>query len=161
MLQQAKGSSNIVLPPGDYGKKRTYTPKLLQDGDHADCIQAWSGAQLAPTSDLVIVDDWANGLVQDIFLGNHNRQVVSDGGFNRVVIRGNTVRVGMPNGKVLAGARGGEVKNTTVLSTPGALISNWPRREVRAKLLVAESSVVTCGDPVKRNTDNPGTEPCR
>lgn len=137
------------------------TGKRLRDGDHADCIQAWSRPQFAPTSDLTIVGNEADGLMQGIFLGNHVRDGVDDGGFDRVVIRGNRVRVGMPNGILVSNARGGEVTDNVVRTTPGAVLPNRPGWAVRAKLLVKDSTVRVCGNSVESLPGSPGTEPCR
>ncbi|WP_377845467.1 NosD domain-containing protein [Bosea sp. UC22_33] len=133
----------------------------LKDGDHADCIQAWSRPAFPPTSDLTIIDNEADGLMQGIFLGNHVRDGIDDGGFDRVVIRGNRVRVGVPNGITVSGLRQGEVIDNVVDTTPGATLPKPPHRPVRAKLMVLGTDVVQCGNRVVDMPNLPGQTPCQ
>lgn len=133
----------------------------LRDGDHPDCIQAWSRPQFAPTSELVIVNNTADGNMQGVFLGNHIRQGVNDGGFDAVIVRGNRVRVSVPNGIFVSSARNSEVTDNVVSTIPGSRLPNRPEREVRAKLLAEGPQIRVCGNRVESLPKNPGQEPCR
>ncbi|MET0270545.1 MAG: right-handed parallel beta-helix repeat-containing protein, partial [Sphingomonas sp.] len=136
--------------------------KRVRDGDHPDCIQAWSRPSAPPTSDLTIIGNTAEGAMQGIFLGNHTRKGVNDGGFDRVVVRDNRVTVSMPNGIALFAVRGGEIRDNVVRTVPGAVLPNKRNVAVKAALRTAGNTDVTmCGNVVPSLPRSPGTERCR
>ena len=134
--------------------------RRLKDGDHPDCIQAWSRPHALPTSDLTIVDNDIEGRMQGIFLGNHLRRGVDDGGFDRIVIRDNRVRVGVPNGIVLDSARDCVVANNTVQSLPLATVPGRPSLAVKANLRVSGERNLVCGNRVPDVPDTTASKPC-
>lgn len=135
---------------------------LIRDGDHPDCIQAWSRPTAPPTSDLAIVNNVAEGRMQGIFLGNHVRAGVDDGGFDRVVIRNNRVVVGFGNGVRGDALRDSIVTDNQVLTMAGAVLrpGTAKQRAVRANLLVTGERIVVCNNTVPAVPDGPGTVAC-
>ncbi len=72
---------------------------------------------------------------------------MDDGGFDRVVVRDNRVRVTMPNGIALFGVRNGDVRGNSVSTVPGSMQPNRPGRPVRAGLRIVDSpSLTVCGN---------------
>jgi ribosomal protein S6E (S10) len=134
--------------------------KLVRDGDHPDCIQAWSRPTAPPTSDIQVLDNEADGKMQGVFFGNHARNGVDDGGFDRIVIRGNRIRVAFPNGIYLADARGSEVSGNRISTIPGSVLPK-NGRPIRAKLYVTGTGNRVCGNILPEFAGTPETAPCR
>lgn len=120
-------------------------------GAHADCIQMWSRPVAAPTADVVISNNRVNGDMQGIFLGDHVRDGVPDGGFDRVTIRGNTVLNTFGGATVVANCRGCTVRDNNVNSLP-----NYRHK---AQLYITGGSVVACGNVVPMMPKQ-GSPPC-
>ena len=154
VLVQGSSCRNFSPTPATYSA----TGMLVKDGDHADCIQAWSRPTAPPTSDLTIIDNDIEGNMQGIFLGNHVRNNVDDGGFDRVRVQNNRVTVGKPNGIVAGGVRDGFFTGNTVLTTPGAMLPNRPTVRIKAKMLVTGLRNVVCDNVVP---DVPKSDPTR
>lgn len=119
-------------------------------GAHPDCIQLWSRPNVAPVADITITNNSAVGEMQGISLFNHVRGGVDDGGFDRVVIRGNTVLNTYGDGISVYNCRGCTVRDNDVNSLP----NYWHR----AQLYVTGGSVVQCGNRVPMTGQ--GTPPC-
>ncbi|MFM9828580.1 MAG: NosD domain-containing protein [Sphingomonas sp.] len=135
--------------------------KLLADGDHPDCIQAWSRPEYDPTSDLVITNNYMIGQMQGIFLGNHVRDGVDDGGFDRVSILDNRITVAFPNGITVGGARGLQITGNSISTVPGSVLPNNTSVRVRAKLYAVDfTDGRICGNTVTDFPDGQGTRPC-
>ena len=83
--------------------------------DHPDCVQMWSIKGLPPTADVTIRDSHATGAMEGFSGFDHG-----DGGFDRIVITGNVVRVSYPHGIALYGARASRVEGNDVATLPGA-----------------------------------------
>ncbi len=135
--------------------------KRLRDGDHADCIQAWSRPQFPPTSDLTIINNTADGNMQGIFLGNHSRNGVGrrrlrSGCRERQQDPRIDAQWHLPHGSAQC-----EVVGNVVSTVPGARLPNRPERAVQAKLMVEGSQIRMCGNRVEGLPKNPGQEPCR
>jgi hypothetical protein len=97
----------------------------VRDKEHPDCIQMWSRPTSPPVSDVVIRGNVAEGNMQGIGLFNHQRDGVDDGGFDRIVIEDNDMKVGYPQGIALMGARDSVVRNNRVSTFKGA---KWKAR---------------------------------
>lgn len=149
-----------------------FTPKMgtwkadgtrISDGDHPDCIQAWSRPGHAPTSDVKVINNVAEGFMQGIFFGNHVRNGVDDGGFDRIEISNNRVHVSLPNGVTLYSARNSKVVNNQISTVPGARSQRPPHNPVKASLRVIDTvATIACGNTVQGVTKAQfGTEPCR
>jgi hypothetical protein len=121
---------------------------MMKDGDHPDCIQAWSRPTAAPTSDLMIIGNDIQGRMQGIFLGNHVRNGVDDGGFDRVIVRGNKVRVTVGNGIVGGDARDSIFVGNVVRSVEGSQLPNRPGFRVKANLRVTGQRNIVCDNLV-------------
>lgn len=136
--------------------------KRIQDGDHPDCIQAWSRPESAPTSDVKVINNEMQGFMQGIFFGNHVRGGVDDGGFDRIEISNNRVHISLPNGVSLYSARNSKVVNNKISTVPGARSQRPPHNPVKASLRVIDTvATVACGNTVAGLTKAQfGTEPC-
>jgi hypothetical protein len=92
----------------------------IRDKEHPDCIQLFSRPTSPPTADIVIRGNRAEGATQGIFLGNHTRDGVSDGGFDRILIEDNDLNVAFPNAIALIDGRASVVRNNRIQTFPGA-----------------------------------------
>lgn len=111
----------------------------ILEKEHPDCIQLWSRPDVAPTADIVVRGNRAEGGTQGIGAFNHVRDGVNDGGFDRILIEDNIINVSRPNGITLNDARGSIVRNNRVTTLPGA---KW-----RARIRV-NGDIVRCGNTV-------------
>ncbi len=136
--------------------------KRLKDGDHPDCIQAWSRPSSPPVSDVIVSNNRMEGYMQGIFFGNGKRNGVNDGGFDRIRITDNTVKVGMPSGIVLMDGRNSIVTGNKVYTVPGSVLPNGRGTKVKANLRVAgEGPFRACGNLVEAVPNAPATVRCR
>lgn len=136
----------------------------LKDGDHPDCIQAWSRPEVPPVSDIVVIDNDIEGQMQGIFFGNHVRGGVDDGGFDRITIKNNRVVVAHPNGIRLIDGRDSLVTGNQVATVPGAVLPGG--KPVKAMLNVSGERTIACGNRVEvlamaKPGKFPQVEPCR
>lgn len=143
--------------------KATYDAngRRLKDGDHPDCIQAWSRPPAAPTSDILVERNRVIGDMQGIFFGNHVRNGVDDGGFDRVIVRGNYIRVAAPNGITLNSVRSATIIDNVVETIPGRFLPNRPDIPVRANLRFSGSEIMACGNRVSAVPKAPGQGKCK
>lgn len=132
---------------------------LVKDGDHPDCIQLWSRPTTAPTADIVIRGNSMNGYMQGIFLGNHVRAGVDDGGFDRVVIENNYVDISFPNGIYVGAGRFVRIVGNQVMTVDDARLRTGIL--VKAAIKVPNSTdVVACSNIVEAIPTGFGTEVC-
>ena len=122
--------------------------KRIKDGDHPDCIQAWSRPTAVPTADIRIIGNDIEGAMQGIFLGNHIRNGVDDGGFDRVTIRDNRIQVSYPNALVLSNVRGANVTKNVITTVAGATLPNRPNRAVQATMRLSGSDINACSNSI-------------
>ena len=108
---------------------RTFSP---EDGDHPDCIQAWSNND-GIVSDVLITNVRVEGTMQGIFFGN-----AEDGGFDRVRIIDNVVVGGFPNGVAVHNCRACELVGNAVSTLTGSLY--------QARIVIQGGSVTTSGN---------------
>ena len=129
-------------------------------GDHPDCIQAWSRPASPPVADIVIENNSMEGTMQGIFFGNHVRNGVDDGGFDRIVIRNNVVRVTHSNGIRISDGRDSIVTGNRVSTFPGPLNprSGRPNRSI---INVAGERNLVCGNTIADFPASEPTRPCR
>lgn len=128
--------------------------KLLKDGDHPDCVQGWSVAGTPPLSDITVVDNVAEGRMQGVFFAG---QV---GGFDRIVIKGNRLTLGVWNGIVLRGGRNSTVTGNTVRTVPDARDPNYPFHAVDARIRVDGEGNTVCGNSAEVARNSVGLQPC-
>ena len=127
-----------------------FTPRLATfdaagvktDGDHPDCIQGWSVLGQPPTSDVRVIGNRADGMMQGIFF----RGTVN-GGFDRLTIRDNEIHVGMGNAIFVEGARGAVIQNNRVSAVRGALTLRTGN-QIKANIVINASDAVACGNDV-------------
>jgi len=119
-------------------------------GNHPDCIQLWSRPTAPPVADITITNNSAIGEMQGIALFNHIRGGVDDGGFDRVLVRGNVVLNTYANGISVYDCRGCTVRDNNVNSLPKYIN--------RAQLIVKGGTVTQCGNKVPMTGQ--GTPPC-
>lgn len=110
----------------------------IRDKEHPDCIQLWSRPTSPPVSDVVIRGNRAEGEMQGIGLFNHTRNGVNDGGFDRITIEDNDMRVAYPHGIALMESRNSVVRNNRVSTLPGA---RWRAR-------ISADTAQRCGNTV-------------
>jgi hypothetical protein len=116
--------------------------------EHPDAVQLWSRPTSPPTSDVVVEDNVIVGMTQGVFLGNHVRAGVDDGGFDRVTIRRNRIVGGYPQGIHVTAGRGVTVEDNTV--------STYPAARYRASInLVGCSDVIRTGNTVAAGAGKP------
>lgn len=136
--------------------------KLIKVGDHPDCIQAWSRPEMPPVSDILIENSQIEGDMQGIFFGNHIRNGVDDGGFERVRIQNNTVRVNRYNAVVVIDGRNSEIINNRVSTLPGGINVLRPDSIIRAGIRVKGGEGNRfCGNTISDFPKGPGTMPCK
>jgi len=109
-------------------------------------------------ADIVIRGNVMEGEMQGIFLGNHVRKGVDDGGFDRITIENNEVTVSFPQGIGLFDARDSVVRNNTVRTIPGSTLPNGKR--VRANLRVTGTGNRVCGNKVTAIPKHSASRPC-
>lgn len=136
----ANRSDGINVGEGRKGviEKNECLATRIRDNEHPDCIQLWSRPTTPPVSDVVIRGNRAEGKMQGIGMFNHTRNGVNDGGFDRITIEDNDMRVAYPHGIALMESRDSVVRNNRVSTLPGA---RW-----RAGILAAETE--RCGNTV-------------
>lgn len=84
------------------------------EGDHPDCIQAWSSPD-GIVSDILVTNVHVEGTMQGIFFGTPDA-----GGFDRVRISNNVVIAGYGNGIGLYACRNCELTGNVVSTFPGS-----------------------------------------
>lgn len=134
--------------------------KRLRDGDHPDCIQAWSRPSEPPTADITVTNNDIEVSGQGIFFGNHIRSGIDDGGFDRVRIEHNRVRVGFPNAIAVGNGRNSVVRFNDVSAIPGSVLPNKPIR-VRANINVSGDQSVVCGNKLADFPRHDAAQACR
>lgn len=132
----------------------------LRDGDHPDCIQAWSRPEAPPVADVQVLDNDIEGRMQGIFFGNGRRGGKDDGGYDRITIRGNRVTVAFPRGIALLDARDSVVTGNQVRTVPGAMLPNRPI-PVKANMTVTGERNRACGNIVASVPRSPLNAACR
>lgn len=136
--------------------------KLIKVGDHPDCIQAWSRPAMPPVADILVEDSQIEGDMQGIFFGNHVRDGVDDGGFDRIRIRNNTIRVNRYNAIVIIDGRNSEIVNNRVSTLPGGVNTRRPNAVIRAGIRVkGGKDNMFCANKVSDFPSGPGTMACK
>lgn len=129
--------------------------KLLEDGDHPDCIQGWSDLRWPVTADIVIRGNKADGFMQGVFFGNPG-----EGGYDRIIVTNNDLRLGLWNGIVIFEARDSVVKNNIVRTIPGTVTANFPFKPVTSWIKVSGANNSYCGNVVDEPRFSIGTGKC-
>lgn len=136
--------------------------KLIKVGDHPDCIQAWSRPEMPPVSDILIENSQIEGDMQGIFFGNHIRNGIDDGGFDRIRIRKNVVRVNRYNAIVVIDGRDSEVTDNRVSTLPGGVNFLRPDSVIRAGIRVKGGRHNKfCSNTILDFPNGPGTTACK
>lgn len=121
------------------------TGKLVKDGDHPDCIQAWSRATTAPVSDVIVRGNSMTGYMQGIFFGNAG----THGGFDRITIQNNYLNISMPNGIYVSDGRVVDIRFNEVRTISGSRLKSgygsWVKATIKALRPV---QLVACGNIV-------------
>lgn len=126
----------------------------IRDDEHPDCIQLWSRPTSPPTADIQIRGNRAEGPTQGISLFNHVRDGVNDGGFDRILIEDNDLKVGYPHAIALVDGRDSIVRNNRVETYEGA--------RFRASINLTGASIKRCGNTVAPGAGKSGMKdpPC-
>jgi len=99
--------------------------------------------------------------MQGIFLGNHVRAGVDDGGFDAITIERNRIEVNVPNGIYVGSGRGVRIISNQVYTVAGAMLRNGAGPAVKATIKAVESQrVVACGNLVAAQPQGFGTGAC-
>lgn len=132
---------------------------------HPDCFQVWSRPSYAPSADILIANNTGGGKAQFVFLGDHKRlwpvgtvvwdavtgtrtltvpETLSDGGFDRMIVRDNTAQAGLPNGVSIGNCRGCVEENNHITTYPGVTFQS--RVSYEGLTLTAASPIAHCGN---------------
>lgn len=114
--------------------------------EHPDCIQMWSRPTAPPTSDVIIRGNRIEGPTQGIGLHNHVRGGVDDGGFDRITIEDNDIRVSRINAINLQNGRESTIRNNRITTIPG---SAYP-----ARIRFSGDTVKVCGNSVAAESED-------
>ena len=138
------------------------TAQLLRDGDHPDCIQAWSIRGLPPTSDVEVVGNRGDGNFQGIFFGNTTINGVDDGGYDRVTITDNDMRIAWYNGIHLTDGRDARITRNRISTVPGSrdIRGTVFDRPIKAYISVVRGTVIACDNIVMDFPTGEGTRRC-
>lgn len=115
--------------------------KLLKDGDHPDCVQAWSRKAYPLTADILIAGNYGDGLMQGVWFEDYG-----DGGYDRVTVRDNDFRLGMFNGVVIKGGRDVTITGNRVRGIPGAVLLAYPHPVVKPWIKADGERITMCGN---------------
>jgi nitrous oxidase accessory protein NosD len=129
--------------------------KLVKDGDHPDCVQAWSNPRYPPTADIAVVGNKGTGFMQGVFFGNPGQ-----GGYDRLIVRNNEFTLSAFNGIVLDEARDSVVRDNIVRTMPGAKMNNYPFRAVTSWIRVNGRGNQICGNTVDKPQFSDGKGAC-
>lgn len=136
--------------------------KRVKDGDHADGIQLWSRPTSPPVSDITITGNSITGDAQCIFGGNHVRDGIDDGGFDRIVVEHNICRNAMPNGITLGNARESRIRYNDAAAIPGSrLLKTGQLVKTQVKLDPINPTSIACGNVVHDVPKSPAAQLCR
>jgi hypothetical protein len=133
--------------------------KLIRDGDHPDCVQAWSAPGYPPTSDLTVVGNKATGFMQGIFVfnpagGAENRPM------ERIVVKDNVLTLSAFNGIVLKNVHDSDVRGNVVNSVKGSVLQAYPYPPIKAWIRVTGTNNRVCGNVVGSDKRGEGTKRC-
>lgn len=121
----------------------------IRDTEHPDCIQLWSRPPSAPTADITIRRNHAEGHTQGIGMFNHVRNGVNDGGFDRILVEDNDIAISLPQAIALSEGRDSTVRNNRVRTLSGA--------KYRASINVT-ALVKRCGNVIEPGAGKPGVK---
>lgn len=157
LMIEGNSCSNFNPIPAVYDENGT----LIKDGDHPDCIQVWSRPTTAPSADIIIRGNSMTGTMQGIFLGNHVRNGVDDGGFDRVVVESNYVNVSYPMGISFTAVRVGRIVGNEVRTIEGSRLKNGTGLLVNATISAFNSTeILACNNIVQARPTGYGTVAC-
>lgn len=125
-------------------------------GAHPDCIQLWSRPGNPPTADITITNNEAIGDMQGITMFNHVRNGVDDGGFDRIRIENNVVKVTSWHGIFVGSCRGCVVRHNRAATLAGAAdprIKAW----IKAS---GDDALVFCDNLAEQRERDPGRDRC-
>ena len=133
---------------------------LTKDAPHPDCVEAWSRPQYPPVSDVTITNTTVDGPMQGLSFFSHVRNGVDDGGFDRIILKGNRVRTSLPNGISLVSGRNSVIRDNDVSTIPGSVLQR-NGRPVRTDIKIKEGSGnLICGNRVVDKPNSPWALPC-
>ena len=104
--------------------------KLVQDGDHPDCVQIWPLPGF-PSQDIRITRNFCVGMMQGIFGSSRDGD---RSGANRMIITDNQMRIGFWHGITVSGMRnsvvtGNRVEGDGTVHLKGGRVRPWVRIE--------------------------------
>ncbi len=129
--------------------------KIIQDGDHPDCVQGWSNPKYPPTADVTIVGNKGLGYMQGVFFGNGGQ-----GGYDRLIVRDNEFMLSLWNGIVLVEARDSVVSGNKVSTIAGAKMISYPFRPIITWIKVTGERNRICGNIVEQPRFSDGKPGC-
>ncbi len=124
---------------------------------HPDCVQMWSRPDLPPTSDIIIRGNTMTGIMQGVSMFNHARNGVDDGGFDRVTVIGNDVKISTYyHGIAAYNCRECLIRDNRVETIPSA------NPKARAWIKTAgDGSVTMCGNKILSFPTWDGQQKCK
>ena len=124
-------------------------------GAHPDCIQLWSRPQTAATADITITNNQAIGKMQGITGFNHIRDGIDDGGFDRVIIDHNFVKVAAWHGIFVSSCRNCVVRHNRAETLPDP---QFPR--LRTWIRGIGDETIVCDNFATDFPNDPGRSRC-
>lgn len=124
---------------------------MLKDGTHSDCVMMWSEPGKAPTGDITIIGNRANGKMQGISHFYHP-QLGRDKVY-RVRVEDNDLTIfGQWHGIMLENTPGSIVRRNVVRTAPGSVAAGRP--DLKPKVWVkTDADAVRCGNVVDAAAD--------
>lgn len=129
--------------------------KIIVDGDHPDCIQGWSRPGYAPTRDVEILGNTAEGYMQGVFFGDRGQ-----GGYDRITVMNNVFNLSAFNGIVIWEARRANVTGNIVNTIDGSVLPFFPFPRVKAWIRVTGTDIRACNNRVEAEPRGEGTKRC-
>lgn len=130
--------------------------KVVTDGDHPDCVQGWSRIGYPLTADVTIEDNIANGLMQGVWFEDYG-----DGGYDRIIVRGNNLTLGMFQGINILNGRDVVITSNRVRPVPGSRLPAHPHPVIRPWIRASGEKITLCGNKAESyGADDDANRPC-
>ncbi len=167
MVSDVRVTNNVFTDSGSDGIDIAMSRRVVVDhnrcgefhptpGAHPDCIQMWSHPEAPPTADITITNNEAIGAMAGITGFNHIRNGVDDGGFDRITVEHNYVKVSAYHGITIAPCRNCVVRHNRAETRPDP---QFPHLHTWIK--TSGEGTINCDNIAADWPRDPGTARCR